>query len=182
MMIKVKCVSIRESKQEQITVGKCYWMDESSKWKDIDGDEYVCIYMDKNKQHRVAEMLVSHFIPYVEKLRVWWIPQVDANKIFYVPVQSVEDGKMLMDVLAAYDAFQLQNRIKPDYVNMGGVERYNDETQGWEDWYMETDDYYYEDVDDYCESKYCEQADRIREFGKEIMNQIDWNKINAMTK
>ena len=46
-----------------------------------------------------------------EKLRVWWIPQVGLSDAFYIPVKSVEEGKKVMDILAAYDAFQLQNNI-----------------------------------------------------------------------
>ncbi len=31
-----------------------------------------------------------------KKLRVWWIPKVGAtNEAFYIPVQSVEEGKSI---------------------------------------------------------------------------------------
>ncbi len=51
----------------------------------------------------------------MSKLRVWWIPQVGADGgSFYIPVDTVEEGRKVMDLLAAYDAFQLQNRIKPN--------------------------------------------------------------------
>lgn len=50
------------------------------------------------------------------KLRVWWIPQVGSSNRFYIPVKSVEEGKKVMDLLAAYDMFQLQNNIKPDFL------------------------------------------------------------------
>ena len=60
----------------------------------------------------------------MSKLRVWWIPQAGATEdSFYVPVETVEEGKKVMDMLAAYDAYQRQNRIKPDYCNCGGVQR-----------------------------------------------------------
>ena len=32
-----------------------------------------------------------------------------AIKSFYVPVETVEEGKKVMDMLAAYDAYQRQN-------------------------------------------------------------------------
>ncbi len=44
----------------------------------------------------------------MSKLRVWWIPQVPMAS-FYVPVNSVLEGKKVLDMLAAYDAFQLQH-------------------------------------------------------------------------
>lgn len=117
----------------------------------------------------------------MEKLRVWWMPQIEAD-IFYVPVQSVEAGKKLIDIFAAYDAFQLQNKIKPDYCNIGGLERFNEEEKTWEEWRFDTEEVYFDDVDSYCESEYCEQSDELTQFGKEVMKQIDWDKINAMTQ
>lgn len=69
------------------------------------------------------------------KLRVWWIPQVP-GKIFYVEVTSVVEGVKLMDTLAAYDKFQFDNKIKPDYANAGGLEMFT-EDEGWVSWYDE---------------------------------------------
>ena len=117
----------------------------------------------------------------MSKLRVWWIPQVGAiSEAFYVPVQSVEEGKKVLDMLAAYDAFQFQNRIKPDYSNAGGLQIYNPEIADYEDWYLETDDDYFDDVDDYCEQ--CEKVEELTEFNQALFKQIDWEKIERMTK
>jgi hypothetical protein len=54
-------------------------------------------------------------------VRVWWIPQVP-GEAFRVPVPSVAEGLWLTKVLAEYDKFQFEQRIKPDYCNVGGVE------------------------------------------------------------
>lgn len=54
-------------------------------------------------------------------LRVWWIPQVP-GKAFHVPVKSVDEAKLVLATLARYDLFQLENRIKPDFCNAGGLE------------------------------------------------------------
>ena len=77
----------------------------------------------------------------MERLRVWWIPQVPM-KAFTVDVSSVLEGAKLLDVLADYDIFQFENNIKPDYSNAGGLMRWTDNsdgegTPGWEDWYDE---------------------------------------------
>ena len=61
-----------------------------------------------------------------KKMRVWWIPQVPMDP-FYIDVVSVEDGVRIMDVLANYDKFQFENRIKPDYCNCGGIEVFDTE-------------------------------------------------------
>lgn len=116
----------------------------------------------------------------MSKLRVWWIPQVGADGgSFYIPVDTVEEGRKVMDLLAAYDAFQLQNRIKPNYCNTGGIQMLNEDESEWEDWYMEIDENYFDDVDDYCEQ--CEKADELEEFKSELFEQIDWDKIHRMT-
>lgn len=116
----------------------------------------------------------------MSNLRVWWIPQVGADgEVFYIPVDTVEEGKKIMDLLAVYDAFQLQNRIKPDYCNTGGIQMWNEDESEWEDWWMETDEDYFDDVDDYCEQ--CEKADELEDFRSELFKQIDWNKIHRMT-
>ena len=64
-------------------------------------------------------------------LKVWWIPQVPCEA-FEVPVNSVEQGAILLNVLAEYDAFQLINNIKPDYCNAGGLMQFDGSE--WEDW------------------------------------------------
>ena len=89
-------------------------------------------------------------------------------------------GKKVLDMLAAYDAFQLQNRIKPDYSNVGGLQVYNPEIADYEDWYLETEDDYFDDVDDYCEQ--CERAEELTEFNQSLFEQIDWKKIERMTR
>lgn len=105
------------------------------------------------------------------KLRVWWIPQVGLSNSFYIPVKSVEEGKKVMDLLAIYDMFQLQNNIKPDYINTGGLQIFNEEEREWEDWYLETENDYYEDVDEYCDQ--CEKAEELKEFSRHLSEQID---------
>lgn len=71
-------------------------------------------------------------------LQVWWMPQVPMKTVFTVPVASVAEGAKLLDVLADYDLFQLAHRIKPDYNNTGGLQRWSEDTvdgvPGWEDW------------------------------------------------
>jgi len=74
-------------------------------------------------------------------LKVWWVPQVPM-KAFDVPVATVAEGVKVMDVLAQYDAFQFENRIKPDYCNAGGLCVWEEDMDGegnpgWVDWYDE---------------------------------------------
>lgn len=67
-MKRVKCISKREFMPNQIEVGRFYWMDEKSKWKDEDGDEYAKIYTDELKHNYIGNLLCKHFcIPMVSQ-------------------------------------------------------------------------------------------------------------------
>lgn len=68
------------------------------------------------------------------QLRIWHIPQVPM-KAFYVEVDSLKEAVKLLDVLANYDRFQFENRIKPDYCNAQGLQALEDGE--WSDWYDE---------------------------------------------
>ena len=70
------------------------------------------------------------------KLQVWWVPQVPMTS-FRVDVSSVAEGVKILDTLADYDKFQLDNHVKPDYCNAGGLLEFNETSQEWEDWYDE---------------------------------------------
>ena len=83
-------------------------------------------------------------------LKVWWIPQLPM-KAFEYPVNSVQEGFILLDALAMYDAFQFENKIKPDYCNTGGLSVFDEDDieeedfDGWSDWCSEMG----EDIDFY---------------------------------
>ena len=48
-----------------------------------------------------------------------------------MPVRSLEEAHLVLDVLAAYDDFQFKNRIKPDYANAGGLVKWDDDEKKW---------------------------------------------------
>ena len=79
------------------------------------------------------------------ELRVWWIPQVPDNHSFIVMVVSVRQAHLVVDVLARYDLYQYEHKVKPDYTNAGGLQvKYPDGE--WIDWY---DDETGEDFDEF---------------------------------
>ena len=84
------------------------------------------------------------------KLRVWWIPQVPM-KPFFVSVESIKEARKILDTLAKYDLFQLENKIKPNYTNAGSLEVYDETTKKWVEWIC---DICGEDIDN-CE---CEEV------------------------
>ena len=93
----------------------------------------------------------------MKKLKVWWIPQVPM-KSFFVPVNSLEEARLILDTLAQYDAFQLENNIKPDYSNTGGLLKWDREENEWIDW--EDDDGL--DFEEYCNINIICRWDEIR--------------------
>lgn len=57
--IPVRCISTRDSKPDQIEVGRAYIIDRLSIWLDADGDAYGVVY--DIARNRVGQMLLSHF-------------------------------------------------------------------------------------------------------------------------
>jgi len=65
------------------------------------------------------------------QLKIWWIPQIPM-KAFEVKVYSIAEAKRILDTLAKYDTFQLENHIKPDFSNAGGLLMF--EEGEWVEW------------------------------------------------
>lgn len=87
--------------------------------------------------------------PNVGDLRVWHIPQVPM-KPFHVPVQSPGEAVKVMQVLADYDIFQFENRVKPDYCNASGLEVVEGFIDGEPQWIEWSDPFTCEDIDEYA--------------------------------
>lgn len=109
----------------------------------------------------------------MDKMRVWWIPQVGVNAIFHVPVHSVIEATKIMTVLAIYDEFQYENRIKPDFCNTGGLEVWDEASQEWRSWDYNNGDEYYDDPYDYCR----DHLTGFEQFEKEVREQVDFRDV-----
>lgn len=76
-------------------------------------------------------------LPQVGDLRVWWVPQVPMQP-FYAPVRSPREARDMLEALSRYDQFQLENNIKPDFCNAGGLQTYEADdgcgSPGWSEW------------------------------------------------
>lgn len=51
------------------------------------------------------------------------------QKPFYTETPNFKTAQLIDSTLARYDIYQLENNIKPDFANMGGIE-YWDKTEG----------------------------------------------------
>lgn len=85
--------------------------------------------------------------PTVGDLLVWHNPQVGQVAGLYVPVANLEEAQKVRDLLATYDLWQFENRIKGDYASASGLITFegihpeadpNDD--GWYEW-MNDDGY-----------------------------------------
>ena len=105
-----------------------------------------------------------------KKMRVWWCPQIGHGLSFYVPVKTVEEAKRLMDTLAAYDQFQFETNIKPDFCNTGGLQVWDDKEQDWIDWEYNDGEDYYDDVNEYFDGN-----EEMEKFTREVFSQVNFN-------
>lgn len=69
----------------------------------------------------------------MKQLRVVHYPQVPC-KPFIVNVDDLKEALMIFAVLANYDTFQFENKIKPDYSNTTTLEEYDKDEEVWCDW------------------------------------------------
>ena len=136
----------------------------------VDGDAQECIRRDHDQcEEKIEGERDMH------KMQVWWNPQVGTGcDNFYVPVESVEEAKKVMDILAMYDCFQYNHNVKPDYSNCGGLETWNEETECWEDWVYEDEDNYIDDVDDYIEEK-SPDCEKLKDFTRTLIDQVEFD-------
>lgn len=108
----------------------------------------------------------------MQKLRVYYIPQVgSSNATFYVPVSSVEEARKIMDILACYDLFQLENKIKSDFCNASGLQMFDEELNEWVSWETGVEDDWFDSVDEYFEND-----DEMQEYTNELFSQLKQNK------
>ncbi|WCF11566.1 hypothetical protein NDS46_29920 (plasmid) [Paenibacillus thiaminolyticus] len=82
------------------------------------------------------------------KLRVCHFPQISQIP-FVVEVEDLRQAKFLSSVLANYDLFQFENKIKPDYANMTILEMWDEQEQDWVAWVDEQSGI--DDIDQYFE-------------------------------
>ena len=71
-----------------------------------------------------------------KKLRVLHFPQIPCNP-FVVNVKDLEEAKLIYNVLADYDLFQFEQRIKSDYSNTTVIEEYDETEREWFPWWDE---------------------------------------------
>jgi len=58
-------------------------------------------------------------------LKVKYIPQIPM-KAYEVPVPSLEIGKIVLNAVVGLSIFELENRVKSDYIDYAAIVRFED--------------------------------------------------------
>lgn len=79
-------------------------------------------------------------------MRVWWKSRFSNRLNMHIPIENEIEGKKILDVLLAYDMLQYRHS-RTGYENIGGIEIF--ENGEWRDWYIDDENGYYDDIEEY---------------------------------
>lgn len=69
----------------------------------------------------------------MEKLRLYY--NILGTEIYYKEVSSPEEAKNIIDAIADFLLFAVDNDIFPDHCSFAGLEYFDEEENDWYDWY-----------------------------------------------
>lgn len=69
-----------------------------------------------------------------DRYKVWYIPQVPMVA-FEREFDDLETAKAALDLITDFSIFEFENRVKPDYADMGGISRWEEDGDGGFDWF-----------------------------------------------
>lgn len=167
---------INETIPNEFTKGRIYdtytvYDEKHLALKDDAGDEHLIasIHNDKQafegdpsfNQNFKAYEDITELLDTTKMLRIAHIPQLGGHA-FHVNVDHLQEAKKIMDVLAAYDHFQYENRIKPDYANATFLEEFDLNDGEWVSWM--DDETGIDDLDEFLEFLADVQNDENKPF------------------
>lgn len=68
-------------------------------------------------------------------LRIYF--HILGTRPYHQVVSSPEEAKLVIDSIADFVNFQINNGVFPDHCNTAGLEEWDDEEQDWVTWYDE---------------------------------------------
>lgn len=78
------------------------------------------------------------------KYKAWYIPQVPM-KAFEFETEDLLLAGTVLDQISEFSAFEFNNNIKPDYFDVAGISRWEEDGEGGYDWF-DLDDYEQEEI------------------------------------
>ena len=70
------------------------------------------------------------------RFRAWYVAKMPM-KAFTVETTNAIDAEKILDVLEDFSLFEIQNNVKPDYAEAGGIDIWDEEYQEWTDYHPE---------------------------------------------
>ena len=68
-------------------------------------------------------------------LRIYY--HILGTKTYYKEVSSAEAAKLMIDAIAQFVNFEVDNGAFPDHCSTAGLEEYDEDDDEWYDWYDE---------------------------------------------
>lgn len=84
--------------------------------------------------------------PQLNDLQVWFMPQLGGD-MFTHRVLNAAEGAYVLAAICEYDLYCDRHRLRPDFANAGGINRFED-IDGEKDWFSYYDDETGETVED----------------------------------
>lgn len=69
----------------------------------------------------------------MSRFKAWYIPQIPM-KAFEVERDTAAEAKAALDLITDFSIFEYDNKIKPDYADVGGVMEWDDAESDWIDY------------------------------------------------
>ena len=85
--------------------------------------------------------------PYVHtlKLRIWHTPRVPGD-CFYMEVDTLVQAADILNMLAGYDVFQVEQHLRPETASVSGLHYHDGLTNEWYDWHHPETDADFQDL------------------------------------
>jgi hypothetical protein len=114
--------------EHELTVAHSTKMDGRDLWQAT----CSCGYCSAPGSESHARMAGSAHVAAMKRFKAWYIPQVPM-KAFEVEVSTAAEAKAALEMITNFSIFELENKIKPDYFDAGGVMVWDEAEHEWFD-------------------------------------------------
>lgn len=80
-----------------------------------------------------------------EKYKIWYIPQIPMPP-WELEIDDLETAKLVLNSVIDFSIFEYVNRVKPDYADVAGISRWEEDGEGGFDWFELDEDEWREEA------------------------------------
>lgn len=73
------------------------------------------------------------------RFKAWYIPQIPMTA-FEVEKPTASEAQAALDLITDFSIFEFENKVKPDYSDVGGVQEWDETDQEWIDYEPESEE------------------------------------------